>query len=58
MSTWTRGEIEVIAGAVRAAPSVHDTQPWTLEFHDTRAVSLFERPDRTLPRHDPLGRTG
>lgn len=55
--SWTRGEVEVIAGAVGAAPSVHDTQPWTLEFHDlTRSVSLFERLDRALPRHDPLGR--
>lgn len=55
MSTWTRGEIEVIAGAVREAPSVHGTRACALEFH-ARDVSLFERLDSALPRHDPLGR--
>lgn len=58
MSDWTRGEIEVVAAAVQAAPSVHNTQPWVLEFHHDGAhgVSLFQRPDRALARHDPLGR--
>ncbi|MPZ81794.1 MAG: hypothetical protein GEV28_15900 [Actinophytocola sp.] len=54
---WTRGEIEVVRAAVRAAPSVHNTQPWVLEFHDdAHGASLFQRLDRVLPRHDPLGR--
>jgi nitroreductase len=56
VSTWTRGEIEVVETAVSAAPSVHNTQPWTLGFHDEHGVSVFERLDRALPRHDPLGR--
>jgi nitroreductase len=62
MSDWTRGEIEVVAGAVQAAPSVHNTVPWELEFHhddaqdDAHGASLFERFDRALPRHDPRGR--
>jgi hypothetical protein len=60
VTDWTRGEIEVVAAAVQAAPSVHNTQPWVLEFHDdgARGVSLFQRLDRTLPRHDPHGRDG
>jgi hypothetical protein len=58
VTDWTRGEIEVIAAAAQAAPSVHNTRPWVLEFHDgvVRGVSLFQRLDRALPRHDPLGR--
>ena len=56
MSEWTGGEREVLRAAVQAAPSVHNTQPWVLEFHDAHRVSLFERPDRALPRHDPHGR--
>jgi len=56
VSEWTRGEIEVVEAAIEAAPSVHDTRPWTLQFHDAHGVSLFERWDRALPRHDPLGR--
>jgi hypothetical protein len=56
-SAWTRGEIEVVRAAVQAAPSVHNTQPWVLEFHDgAPGASLFERLDRVLARHDPLGR--
>ncbi len=57
MNGWTRGEIEVVGAAVRAAPSVHNTQPWILQFHDGgHGVSLLRRWDRALPRHDPLGR--
>jgi hypothetical protein len=56
MSSWTRGEIEVVETAVGAAPSVHNTRPWILEFHDGHGLSLFERLDRSLPHHDPLGR--
>jgi hypothetical protein len=55
MNGWTRGEIAVIAAAVSRAPSVHNTQPWLLEFRDG-SVSLFERLDLSLPRHDPTGR--
>lgn len=53
--TWTRDEIATIGNAVRRAPSVHNTQPWMLEFRDG-SVSLFERLDLSLPRHDPTGR--
>lgn len=55
MNRWTEGEITVAATAVRAAPSVHNSQPWFLEFHDG-SISLFERLDLSLPRHDPTGR--
>lgn len=55
MTSWTRGEITVVASAVRRAPSVHNTQPWILEFHDG-SISLFERLDLSLPWHDPTGR--
>jgi nitroreductase len=50
---------EVIENALRAAtraPSVHNTQPWVLELPDEGRAELYERLDRTLPRHDPLGR--
>jgi nitroreductase len=55
MTSWTKGEITVVASAVRRAPSVHNTQPWILEFHDG-SISLFERLDISLPWHDPTGR--
>lgn len=55
MTSWTKGEITVVASAVRRAPSVHNTQPWILEFHDG-TISLFERLDLSLPWHDPTGR--
>lgn len=55
MTGWTQGEKHLIAAAAAAAPSVHNTQPWMPEFHD-EYVSLYERLDRALPRHDPLGR--
>lgn len=57
MTTWTLGEKNFIAAAASAAPSVHNTRPWVLEFGDIRHdVSIHERLDRALPRHDPLGR--
>lgn len=56
MTGWTPGEKNLIATAAAHAPSVHNTQPWVLEFHDSHQVSLHERIDRALPRHDPLGR--
>lgn len=55
MTSWTTGEITVVASAVRRAPSVHNTQPWILEFHDG-SISLFERLDLSLSWHDPTGR--
>jgi hypothetical protein len=53
--TWTSGEKHLITASAALAPSVHNTRPWSLEFHD-EYVSLYERLDRALPRHDPLGR--
>jgi hypothetical protein len=57
---WTLGERHLVAIAAAYAPSVHNTQPWVLEFTDDEAdrrqASLYERLDRALPRHDPLGR--
>jgi hypothetical protein len=52
---WTAGEKHLITGAAALAPSVHNTQPWVLEFHDEH-ISLYERLDRALPHHDPVGR--
>lgn len=57
MTEWEMGEKHLIVAAAALAPSVHNTQPWVLEFHDDdHRVSLYERLDRSLPRHDPLGR--
>lgn len=59
MTGWTSGEKHLITASAVLAPSVRNTQPWILEFHDddtAEYVSLYERLDRTLPRHDPLGR--
>jgi len=57
---WTLGEKNLIATAAARAPSVHNTEPWVLEFGNDELhphqVSLYERLDRALPRHDPLGR--
>jgi nitroreductase len=55
MNGWTNGETELIATAVHHAPSVHNTQPWLLEFGEG-TVSLIERFDLVLPWHDPTGR--
>jgi hypothetical protein len=55
MTGWTAGEKHLTTAAAVLAPSVHNTRPWVLEFHDDH-VSLCERLDRALPRHDPLGR--
>ncbi|CAM01747.1 hypothetical protein SACE_2449 [Saccharopolyspora erythraea NRRL 2338] len=41
--------------AVRCAPSVHNTRPWSLEVHGHRAV-LSRRTDQQLDRHDITGR--
>jgi hypothetical protein len=57
MTVWTVGEKHLVAAAAYAAPSVHNTRPWVVEFGaGQRDVCLYERLDRALPRHDPLGR--
>ncbi|HEX6360715.1 Acg family FMN-binding oxidoreductase [Actinophytocola sp.] len=56
MTGWTLNEKNLVATAAAAAPSVHNTQPWVLEFHEDHEVRLYERLDRPLPHHDPLGR--
>ncbi len=57
MIGWTPGEKAVLAVAAATAPSVHNTQPWVLELDgERRTAEIFERVDRALPRHDPLGR--
>ncbi|MGW4489211.1 Acg family FMN-binding oxidoreductase [Amycolatopsis sp. NPDC004368] len=53
---WTNAEAEILARAVRRAPSGHDTHPWAVEAV-AGAVLLRERADVALPRHDP-GRRG
>ncbi|WP_245782674.1 Acg family FMN-binding oxidoreductase [Actinokineospora terrae] len=52
---WTEDEVAVLAAALTAAPSVHNSQPWSLRLRD-RTATVFERVDITLPRHDPMGR--
>ncbi|GAB3744065.1 NAD(P)H nitroreductase [Amycolatopsis oliviviridis] len=52
---WSTAETEVLARTLLRAPSVHNTQPWILEFDPDRLL-LVERRDLTLPEHDPLGR--
>ena len=57
MTGWTIGEKHLVAAAATQAPSVHNTAPWVLEFKDDgHQVLVYERLDRALPRHDPLGR--
>lgn len=56
MTTWTLGEKNLIVTAAVSAPSVHNTQPWVLELHDEGRAELYERLERALPHHDPLGR--
>jgi hypothetical protein len=58
MTAWTLDEKHLIIAAAALAPSVHNTQPWVLEFHDDdpHRACLYERLDRALPCHDPLGR--
>ncbi|MFK0246053.1 Acg family FMN-binding oxidoreductase [Amycolatopsis azurea] len=52
---WTRAETEVLARALLRAPSVHNIQPWRLEFDGDRLL-LRERRDLELPAHDTRGR--
>ncbi|HEU5471231.1 MAG TPA: nitroreductase family protein [Actinophytocola sp.] len=52
---WTHGDVATVAFAVKRAPSVHNTQPWVLEF-GAGVVSLFERGELSLPWQDATGR--
>lgn len=52
---WSPEEAEMLADAVVRAPSVHNTQPWSLTMRN-RHASVWERHDRELLRHDPEGR--
>lgn len=57
MTGWTMAEQNTLAVAAAAAPSVHNTRPWTLELGGERPVAeIYELLGRALPRHDPLGR--
>lgn len=53
--TWSSTEVGVIARAVSRAPSVHNSQPWSLEAR-ANSAELYERFEVSLPRHDPTGR--
>lgn len=52
---WSPEEATTLAAAVNRAPSVHNTQPWSLELRGRTAI-LHDRPDRALIQHDPYGR--
>lgn len=54
-ASWTSGEAATLFDAVRKAPSVHNTQPWTLALREHVAI-LSEQRDLALPEHDPEGR--
>jgi hypothetical protein len=53
--SWTASERDTVVDAVRHAPGLHNNRPWALEFGEGR-VSLVERQEIPLPRHDPAGR--
>ncbi|QFU89936.1 nitroreductase family protein [Amycolatopsis sp. YIM 10] len=52
---FSTAEIGALARAVGHAPSVHNTQPWSIEPRGD-LVDLYERFEVSLPRHDPTGR--
>ncbi|RRO16869.1 hypothetical protein EIL87_11265 [Saccharopolyspora rhizosphaerae] len=52
---WSREETATLARAVNRAPSVHNTQPWSLSVHD-RVAELHEQVEDDPSRHDPEGR--
>ncbi|GAB3488651.1 hypothetical protein [Amycolatopsis cihanbeyliensis] len=54
--TWSGIEVAALARAVGRAPSVHHTQPWTVDVR-TDYADLHEQPV-SLPRHDPDAGTG
>ncbi|MEV0245611.1 hypothetical protein AB0H76_03365 [Nocardia sp. NPDC050712] len=47
--------VRALEPAFRRAPSAHNTQPWTLTYHDDH-VDIGWDADRTLPESDPSGR--
>ncbi|WP_222269846.1 Acg family FMN-binding oxidoreductase [Modestobacter marinus] len=47
--------LEAAADAARAAPSVHDSRPWTIVLHRDR-LELLADPSRRLAALDPAGR--
>ncbi|GAB3490090.1 Acg family FMN-binding oxidoreductase [Amycolatopsis cihanbeyliensis] len=51
---FSTAEVGALVRAVGKAPSVHNTQPWTVDVR-TDVADLYERPV-SLPRHDPGGR--
>ncbi|GAA3044210.1 Acg family FMN-binding oxidoreductase [Actinokineospora globicatena] len=52
---WTGDEVAVLAAVLAAAPSVHNSQPWSLRLAG-RTATVFERAEVSLPQHDPTGR--
>jgi len=54
-TSWSVTEAGVLTGAVNRAPSVHNTQPWSLQTGE-RMAELSERHGIVLPLHDPEGR--
>ncbi|PXY36548.1 Acg family FMN-binding oxidoreductase [Prauserella flavalba] len=52
---WSAAEADTLANAVVSAPSVLNTQPWSLHLERYEAL-LRERRDAWLPYHDPKGR--
>ncbi|WP_433873234.1 Acg family FMN-binding oxidoreductase [Saccharopolyspora sp. CA-218241] len=54
-ASWSAEETAVLADAVSRAPSVHNTQPWSLRVEGRRAV-LEQRDEAPLREHDPHGR--
>jgi len=52
---WSAVETGVLASAAARAPSVHNSQPWSVEICD-HVVHLYERFEVAVPHHDPTGR--
>lgn len=52
---WSPENIRSMEQSVGRAPSVHNTQPWSLVFGGPTA-NLYERSAVSLERHDPEGR--
>ncbi|MGW1679638.1 nitroreductase family protein [Saccharopolyspora sp. NPDC002376] len=54
LGEWSAEETAIIDRAVRSAPSVRNSRPWSLELCD-RTAELRERPT-PVAQHDPEGR--
>ncbi|GAB6939075.1 Acg family FMN-binding oxidoreductase [Isoptericola variabilis] len=52
----TNERIARIIGAGTRAPSVHNTQPWSVQIHDERHLTVRADPSRQLRHCDPQGR--